>query len=255
MIRKKVSLSSTEIKEKKHFNKMALKYDDNYGYNLPFTKYKINKKSKEFKEMVNQFFSEGKVNILEIGCGTGEYTKQISTMLPKANFTCLDISEKSVDVAKSKCRKRNNVKFGVGSAYNTNFKSNSFDVVCGFYILHHLDFKKALKEVNRILKPGGRIFFYEPNILNPIVYLIKSNKTLKRLVGDSPNEWAMNPVTINTKLKYFKSISIKSTEFIVPLSFLPLTILIILDNITGLLSHVPLINMFGGSIKIHLQKL
>ncbi len=166
----------------------------------------------------------------------------------------LDISDKIVSVAKKKCKGLKNVSFVTESAYRTSFKENSIDVVFGFYVLHHLNVSKLKKELLRILKPGGVVFFYEPNFLNPVVFLIKSSKFLKKRVGDSPNESAINPVTIATEFKEFKKLKISTSEFIWPLNFIPLELLIKIDKLTSNLNQIPLVKYLAGSVQIFLQK-
>lgn len=248
------NLLKIESGEREHFNKMADVYDANYKYNTPFTAYKINKKVDQLIKIIKEKYGNKKIMILDMGCGTGEYTNKIAEKLPESTIVGIDISDKIIKVAKKKCRKRKNVIFYTGSAYATKFRDNKYDVICGFYFLHHVKIKKVRKEVYRLLKPGGIAFFYEPNILNPYVYLIKSSKTLKKMVGDSPEEWAINPLTISAELKYFEPILITTTEFIIPISFFPLGVLKTIDNFTQLLSYIPFIKMLGGSVKIHLQK-
>ena len=49
----------------------------------------------------------------------------------------------------------------------------SFDFVYGCAILHHLDYHRALDEICRVLKPGGRILFAEPLGINPVAKLVR----------------------------------------------------------------------------------
>ena len=242
--------SQRELNEQRHFDRIAYGYDDNYSYDKPFTKYKIDKKSREFVRLVKNNLRKKNLKILEIGCGTGEYTRQIATRLPKTEIIGLDISQKIINIARKKCKPFANISFVVQSAYDTSFKKNAFDIVCGFYVLHHLNIPKAIKEFVRVLKPGGILFFYEPNILNPIVFLIKSSKTLKKRVGDSPDEWAINPLTIHKQLSTFEVIKIAQTEFILPLYFVPFSLLKIADEITSYFRFIPLLKFFGGSVTI-----
>ena len=238
--------------ELKHFEKMAHSYDQNYQYDKPFTKYKISKKVDTFVKFIagNQSL---KLEILELGCGTGEYSREIAKRLGESQIIALDISEKIIEVARKKCEKFKNIKFSVGSAYQLPFKDKSFDVVAGFYFLHHVDAAPVIKEIRRILSPEGKVFFIEPNILNPLVFLIKSNKFLKKIAGDSLNEWGINPLSVT---RYFKGFNfdISTTEFIWPLDFIPKNILIFMDKISQNFKIFPLFKYLGGSVEIHLKK-
>lgn len=247
-------LSKKELNERKHFDTLAEGYDYNYQYNKPLTKYKIDKKSNEFIRIVRQHLRRENLKVLEFGCGTGEYTRHLAKRMPKSKIIGLDISKEIIKIAKKKCSAYSNTSFVVQSAYDTRFKRESFDAICGFYVLHHLDIKKVGKEITRILKPGGILFFYEPNIINPVVYLIKSSKKLKHMVGDSPDEWAINPLTIKTHLPSFDILEISQSEFVWPLKFIPISIFKIADNITSYFRYFPLIKYLGGSVRILAKK-
>lgn len=247
-------LSKIEKSEMEYFNKLAGRYDDNYHYHEPFTKYKIDKKAQELFNHIKPKVGGHRLKMLEVGCGTGEYTKRIAKLFPSAKIVGLDISKNIISVAKRKCNNVNNISFVVESAYATSFPKESFDVVFGYYVLHHLSPRKLVKEIHRVLKPGGLAFFYEPNILNPAVYLIKSNKYLKQKAGDSPHESAINPLKIKSYFSKFNIINVSTSEFILPLNFLSLKLLVKLDKFTSLFKSLPIINMLGGSVQIFVQK-
>ena len=246
-------LTNREISEKNHFNVYAEKYDENYQYSKAFTKYKISKKIDAFIDLIKRLDNK-KLKILEIGCGTGEYTAKVAKLLPEAKIVAIDISEEILKVAKLKCNKQSNISFMHKSVYETKMKANSFDFIFGFYILHHLDVSRFRDEAIRLLKPGGMLFFYEPNILNPVVYMIKKNKYLKKMVGDSPHEWAINPLKVKRQLKGLKVVNILTTEYIWPISLVPTKVLIQLDKATQILRRIPLVNLLGGSVQIIMKK-
>ena len=197
--------------ELNHFNKMAKVYDENYGYNDKFTQYKIDKKCKILLEIVEKNTINDPKIILEIGCGTGEYTKRLAKLFLNSIVIASDISENILSVTKKKCKKFNNIKYEVIDAYNLKKYNNKIDIVCGFYVLHHLNIKRSIEQILSALKKNGLLFFYEPNILNPIVYLIKSNGWIKKMVGDSPDEWAINPLTIEKHLNKMEVIELKTS--------------------------------------------
>ena len=84
--------------------------------------------------------------------------------------TGIDISEISIQKAKDKIKSNSNVELVVDNCEKTKFNDNTFDIVYGTGILHHLDIKLCLKEIQRILKPGGRLLFIEPLGTNPVSY-------------------------------------------------------------------------------------
>ncbi|MCK5014436.1 MAG: class I SAM-dependent methyltransferase [Candidatus Omnitrophica bacterium] len=110
------------------------------------------------------------MNVLEIGCGVGYFTKEIAKT--NAHVTAIDISPDLLQVAQ-KDIKAANVTFKIENAYDLNLSDNTFDTVVGSSVLRHLDARQALKEFNRVLKPGGSVFFTEPNMANPQILLQK----------------------------------------------------------------------------------
>jgi ubiquinone/menaquinone biosynthesis C-methylase UbiE len=242
----KKSLHHLEKSEAKHFDDMAKQYDHNYHYDTPFHQYKIQKKLGVFAAQLSTFHVPKRLKILEVGCGTGEYTVQLAQRFPEADITAYDISPNIAAVAREKCRKFSNVHITVASAYNTQYKSETFDMVCGFYVLHHLQLGPALTEAHRVLKDGGYLFFYEPNLLNPIVLATKSIPYLKERAGDSPDEWAVNPLTLGKTLKGFTVLASSTTEFL-PNTTLPFAVTKFVDDCTHVLAHIPLLNLLGGS--------
>lgn len=248
------NFTQRESNEMKHFDQLSDQYDANYGYNRPFTIYKLDKKTIEFVKLVNQNYTIENPLLVELGCGTGEYTRRLAEKLPNAKLIGIDISPNIIEFAKEKCTSFSNVSFKAASAYATGLPDNSVDIVCGFYALHHFDFALLNTEITRILKKGGLAIFYEPNILNPMVYIIKSSPAIKKRIGDSPDEWAINPLTIAKSFPGFEVLEKYTTEFIWPPKFISDTILIQLDKATHYLRYIPGLNLLGGSLMLCFRK-
>ena len=58
-------------------------------------------------------------------------------------------------------------------AHRLEFSDSSLDVVFGVAILHHLEFARAMSEIHRVLRKGGKIVFVEPLRHNPVARLIR----------------------------------------------------------------------------------
>ncbi|NJK86317.1 MAG: class I SAM-dependent methyltransferase [Bacteroidales bacterium] len=125
--------------------------------------------------------------VLELGCGTGYFTREL--VKTGASITAIDISPDLLEEAKKNVTEKN-ARFIQDNAYAMNFESNSFNTVVGSSVLHHLELSKALPEIYRVLKPGGKLFFTEPNMMNPQIALQKNIPYIKKLAGDSPDETA-----------------------------------------------------------------
>ncbi len=102
--------------------------------------------------------TDKKNSILDIGCGTGS----ILRTLKNNGYTSLYGLEHSMA---SVTRLENyGITMRQGDLPKINFDTNSFDVVIASEVLEHIIFHKYLiKEIIRVLKPGGKAFIYVPN--------------------------------------------------------------------------------------------
>lgn len=105
-------------------------------------------------------YTEG-AKILDFGSGPGENALRFARIGYEVQG--FDISEANVELAKKLFQKHNaNGDFCVSSAEALPYKDNSFELIAGIDILHHIDIPKGLAECKRVLKPGGKAFFREP---------------------------------------------------------------------------------------------
>lgn len=111
-------------------------------------------------------------SILDLGCGAGETSVYFA--LNGAQVDALDISPEMVAVAERLAQKHGvSLKLHTGVAENLPFKDGAFDLVFGNGVLHHVDLIPALKEIRRVLKPGGKAAFIEPLKHNPVIGLYR----------------------------------------------------------------------------------
>jgi ubiquinone/menaquinone biosynthesis C-methylase UbiE len=189
-------------------------------------------------------------NALEIGCGTGLFTKLVYEK-SNANITAIDISQELIDVAISKSI---NASFQKMDALYLNYDDQTFDVVFGSSILHHLPEKAALTEVFRVLKPGGKIIFAEPNMLNPHIFFQKNVPAFKKYWGDCPDESAI----VRWKLKKILNKVGFTKSFVTPYDYLyPLTPVFLIKTISfvgNILEKLPLIKEIAGSVIIYAER-
>lgn len=112
-----------------------------------------------FKELVLDK-AKGKVSVLEVGCGSGIFTEMIRKHKNVGKLVCTDLSSEGIKICKKK--RLNGV---VANLEKLPFKDKSFDVICGFEVLHHVNNpQKAISEACRVAKKT--IFFHEPNSWN-----------------------------------------------------------------------------------------
>jgi ubiquinone/menaquinone biosynthesis C-methylase UbiE len=107
--------------------------------------------------------------VVDLGCGSGTFTQ----LLQRAGYDCvgLDISGKLVEVGR---RKHPGIEFLQGDIEHLPFADASFDGVLLSGVVHHFpDPSRCAAEVFRILRPQGRFVAFDPNRMNPFMWLYR----------------------------------------------------------------------------------
>jgi SAM-dependent methyltransferase len=192
---------------------------------------------------------QGGMEILELGCGTGYFSKEF--VKTGANITAIDISPDLLSIAKKEITARN-VTFAVENAYGTNFVNEQFDLIVGSSVLHHLNIDKALPELYRLLKPGGKIVFTEPNMLNPQIFIERNFRNYFPNV--SPNETAFIRFILSRKLKNigFHKIEITPFDWLHPST--PPALIRLVGSSGRIIEKIPFLREFSGSLFIKATK-
>ncbi len=111
---------------------------------------------------------------LEIGCGLGRGARLLIEMMGFNRIIAFDLETKLVRWAKriSPSKYKESINFYAGDAQDLPFKDAVFDSVVNFGIIHHvLDWRRAIRETSRCLKPNGVFYFeeiYPPLYANPL---------------------------------------------------------------------------------------
>ncbi len=145
--------------------------------------------------------------ILDYGCGIGSSVEKVIKYNPK-KITGIDISEISIEKAKKKAKELNiDITYKVDNCEKTSLEQNSFDIVYGTGILHHLEIDKCLDEIYRVLKSKGDLLFIEPLGTNPIINLYRKLTPKSRSKDEHPltkkDFEYMNKKFIDVKIKYY----------------------------------------------------
>lgn len=109
--------------------------------------------------------------ILDIGCGMGKYTLALAER--GCRLEALDISPVLLQQLEAEAKGRFDIKLHCGDILDPSPElEGRFDVVVGFFMLHHLiDIAAAFRQVRKLLRKGGRVVFLDVNPLCPLYYL------------------------------------------------------------------------------------
>jgi SAM-dependent methyltransferase len=124
-------------------------------------------------------------DVLEYGCGAEPHAPSVAS--EAASVTGIDISEVAIARASAAAgRWLPDSRFLVMDAEQLEFADDSFDLVYGSAIIHHLDLARALREVARVLRPTGKAIFIEPMGHNPIINLYRRLTPKARTPDEHP---------------------------------------------------------------------
>jgi ubiquinone/menaquinone biosynthesis C-methylase UbiE len=138
------------MSRKTYFNKAADSWDKRF--HTP-------KLSSFLEKLVPQFGLEQGQNILDVGTGTGVLIPHlIREVGPDGSVTAIDYSENMIKICKTKHSHHKNVNIELKNIEEDAFPTESFDAVICFGVFPHLKNKeKALRNINRTLKRGGKL--------------------------------------------------------------------------------------------------
>lgn len=136
--------------------------------------------------------------ILEYGCGPGG--NALALARAGAIMTAIDISPVAIQRAETEARSAGiRVDYKVMNAEAMSFPDQSFDLICGSGILHHLDLARAFSEIRRTLHPNGAALFLEPMGHNPFITLYRKMTPQMR----SRDEHPLHMVDLRLARSYF----------------------------------------------------
>ncbi len=123
------------------FDRIALLADETWNHNAHYHRYLINQIPVRCRQ------------ILEIGCGTGEFSRLLAERAEKV--FAIDLSPQMIRFAKERSKLCPNIDFIEGDVMTYQLPDNQFDCIATLTTLHHLPITGILKNIKRALKPGG----------------------------------------------------------------------------------------------------
>lgn len=126
---------------------------------------------------------------IDLGCGTGAFTRRLDKF--GLDLLGVDISPRSIERARKEAGPRQT--YEVRDIMATGLPDASVDIAVFSGVLHHLPTEaergKALREALRLLRPGGRVFGFDPHVGSPSMWLYRDPRSpLFSSVGKTENE-------------------------------------------------------------------
>lgn len=209
--------------------------------------------------IINAMDRQSGATVLEIGCGTGEISAMMAAGT-KNMITGMDMCAPFIENA-GKTFKLPNLEF-ITADFNEAggrpeiLKNRKFDYVVGNGILHHLygTIGESLKNIYNLLNSGGKMIFWEPNLLNPYCFLIFNFGFFRKAAKLDPAEMAFTNKFIEKQLSRtgFTSIKVEYRDFLVPGT--PDFIIKPVVAAGWVLEKIPVINIMAQSLFISASK-
>jgi ubiquinone/menaquinone biosynthesis C-methylase UbiE len=138
------------ISRREFFNNIAITWDERFQ-NQELTDF--------LSQLVPTFQLKQGQRVLDVGTGTGVLVPYLLEAVGSTgHVTAIDFAEKMVEICKAKYANITNVSVAVQRVENLDFPSKSFDAVTCFGLFPHFENKEeALSQLNRVLKPGGKL--------------------------------------------------------------------------------------------------
>lgn len=177
---------TTSLREGRYFDGLIAETGD---FN-PFADRGWRTLARRFEQMVRP---DRPLRLLDIGCGTGQsrriYNKHTSV------YAAIDLSYGALRIARGR---------SPGSAWiqadacALPFADATWDVLAFSSVLHHIpDYTRGLIEAFRVLRPGGHVFAFDPNLMHPAMALFRCPASPFYLSqGVSPNERPLMPAAL-----------------------------------------------------------
>ena len=170
-------------------------------------------------------------NLLDIGCGAGNYSLKMLTKIPELSCTLVDLSKSMLERAKERILANTNnvVEVFQGDIREVNLKENYFDIILAGAVLHHLrddtDWETTFGKLFRLLKPGGCLMISD--LITQEIHAVNEytweryGEYLENIDGQQYKEKVLDyivkedsPRSMTYQLELMKKVGFKKTEIL-----------------------------------------
>ena len=139
-----------------------------------FAEYKIRDIARDYARHSSPVDSSPKV--LDFGSGNGSSVPHVRNHLPGGQLTCLDVSQRSLALAEKRFPAL--AQYVHFDGIHIPFPAAHFDLAyaaCVFHHIDHIEHVSLLRELHRVIRPGGSLFVFEHNPYNPLTMHVVNN--------------------------------------------------------------------------------
>src|SRR5215831_7588185 len=162
-----MELREQEQLVRRHYNKISDRWGNLYTDEVTFANYNFIVR----KRHVMGLFDKAGGRFLDAGCGTGDFIPDL--IARKGQVTALDFAEDMIEQSRARMAHKQleaQVTFSVGDVTSLDCNDNYFDAIIGVGLIEYLtDYRAALREFYRVLKPGGIVIVTVPSIVSPFM--------------------------------------------------------------------------------------
>jgi ubiquinone/menaquinone biosynthesis C-methylase UbiE len=184
-----------------HFDRMSDVWGDFYTRDLTFANYNFLIR----KRHVLDLFDKKRGRFLDAGCGTGDFLPDLAAR--GGDVYALDFASEMIDKARERMEQAapgSPIQFYVGDVTSLPFESNFFDAIIGVGLVEYLaDLDAGLREMHRVLKPGGIFIVTVPNITSPFMAYETVVPKAKGLVKQALSAAGLRPVERSYLQRHF----------------------------------------------------
>lgn len=188
----KKTVRKTEIVAMNHHDNVERQFGDQASLYLSSA---VHASGRDLVRLAECLLTEKEAHLLDMGCGGG-HASYVAAQYVK-RVVAYDLSEKMLAVVSQTAKQRGYMHLSTVQGYVEflPFDDESFEIVISRYSAHHWhDVGRAMREVKRVLKPGGKVIFIDVSspgndVLDIWLQTIEALRDTSHIRDYSPGEW------------------------------------------------------------------
>jgi SAM-dependent methyltransferase len=188
--------------------------------------------------------------ILELGAGSGIWTEHLAEVLRSENPITGAVFNRQF-LRESTC---SGVQFRYVEDLAKDLEPESFDYVVGTAILSHGGYEHTLRELYRLMKPGGQLLFFEANFWNPQVALKNAVPQLGRKMGNAPCQIGLRKYQLMRMASRRGFAEIDVIPYDIIHARTPKSLVFALQSVAFVAEHAPVLREVCGTLYIRARK-